>query len=425
MKRLALLGLALAACSSSPVVVPQAPTTTSTVPEPVVVEVRLSDTEAMAAQGAAVQVGDSLRLTGTEPAHLTVASNGPVTVPVTYVISGFPAGPAWSQQITAAPGATVIIEQPWRRHQQPEPPIVLAWQAAGTSAEYLEQLAGAPGVTVTSPRWWTLDADGNLVGETDPEFVAAAHDLGIDVWPYVTNGFEPVRTRLALASTADQRRLANQLSNAARLAGADGINVDFEAFSRHERDAFTDFVAILNDLVDEWGGVVSVDITAGVVPAAVLGLNRYDRRGLADAADYLALMAYDEHNRHRPFGPTASPAFTEDSLHWLLRYVDPHQVLLGLPLYGRIWDRDEPNRPTTATIGTVAELAAANPRTPDAMFGVDRVDLPDGRFLWAEDYDILAARVALAGRVGVAGTASWRLGFDTPEVWRIFSDSAG
>ena len=55
---------------------------------------------------------------------------------------------------------------------------MLAWQAAGDSDQYLEQLEGAPGLTVTSPRWWTLDADGLLVGETDPDFVASAHELG-------------------------------------------------------------------------------------------------------------------------------------------------------------------------------------------------------------------------------------------------------
>ncbi|MDH3746372.1 MAG: hypothetical protein OES47_14840, partial [Acidobacteriota bacterium] len=87
----------------------------------------------------------------------------------------------------------------------------------------------------------------------------------------------------------------------------------------------------------------------------------------------------------------------------------------------RIWDPEKLSQPTTATIGTVVELAAANDRAWDPEFGVDRVELADGRYFWAEDYETLRARLALAQRAGIAGTAAWRLGFDTAEVWTIIS----
>jgi spore germination protein YaaH len=303
-----------------------------------------------------------------------------------------------------------------------EEPIVLAWQAGGTAETYLDQLAAAPGLTVTSPRWWTLDAEGSLVGDTDPEFVTAARALGVEVWPYVTNGFEPSRTSLAIGNAPRRTLLASQLSEAARLAGAGGVNVDFEAFSPADRDNFTAFVTRLGEFVHGWGGTVSVDVTArtrefATLPEAAAPL--FDRRALAEAADYLALMAYDEHTTVRPSGPTASQEWTEAALHWLLRYVDAHQILLGIPFYARIWDPEDLNRPKTATIGTVVELAEANRRTFDPRFGIDRVDLEDGRYLWAEDYAHLADRVAFAAEAGVAGMAAWRLGFDTPEVWEI------
>ena len=425
MRRLALLGLVLAACSSGTPAVPTTPPPIAGVTAPPVAEiqVRLSDIEAAAARGVSVQVEQTVRLTGTEPVRMTLPFDRPVMLQISYVIGEMPVEPAWSQQVTAAEdGSTVlIVEQPWRQPVEAGEPVVLAWQAGGDSAGYLEQLAAAPGLTVTSPLWWTLDAEGSLAGEADPQFVTDAHKLGIDVWPYVTNGFEPARTRLAIGDEAGRRRLAGQLSEAARLSGADGVNVDFEAFSVRERDEFTAFVVELGSLVHEWGGLVSVDITAGMVPAAVLALNRYDRRALAEAADYLALMAYDEYNRTRPSGPTASLGWTEDSLYWLLRHADPHQVLLGIPLYGRIWDPEKLSQPTTATIGTVVELAAANDRAWDPEFGVDRVELADGRYFWAEDYETLRARLALAQRAGIAGTAAWRLGFDTAEVWTIIS----
>lgn len=432
MRRLAILALVLTACTgragdaptSAATSVTVLPTTTVTMPPVAAVTVRLGDIEARAATGAAIQVGETARLTGTDPAVLLLPFDRPVTLEVSYLVDGVAKDPSWTQTVQAREDGTteLVIEQPWRQPTPADEPIVLAWQAAGDSAQYLDQLEGAPGLTVTSPRWWTLDADGVLVGETDPDFVEGAHELGLQVWPYVTNGFQSARTRRALADETLRSLLAAQLSGQAQLSGADGINVDFEAFSWVDRNNFTAFVTELTELIHGWGGVVSVDVTArtdDTFPPSLINTNRYDRRALAEASDYLALMAYDEYNRYRPSGPTASQQWTEDSLHWLFRYADPHQILLGVPFYSRIWDPTDLGKPTTARIGTVVELAESNPRTVDPHFGIDRVDLEDGRYLWAEDYGNLATRIEFARQSGVAGTAAWRLGFDTPEVWEI------
>jgi spore germination protein YaaH len=388
------------------------------------VGVRLSEVEARAATGALVQVGETVRLGPGDSGVLLLPADRPVTLAINYVVDGVTTEPSWTQQVHASEDGTteVIIEQPWRHNAPEAEPIVLGWQAVGDSATYLEQLAAAPGLTVTSPRWWTLDADGLLVGETDPDFVAAAHQLGVEVWPYVTNGFEPARTHRAIGDNRQRKLLAAQLSGAAQLAGADGVNVDFEAFSPVDRDNLTAFVTELRTFVHSWGGIVSVDITSRTRNHETLSEargNLFDRRALGEVADYVALMAYDEYNRVRPSGPTASQEWAEDALYWLLRYTNPGQVLLGVPFYSRIWDPEDLLRPTTATIGTVVELADANPRTFDPEFGIDRVDLDDGRFLWAEDYDHLANRIELAREAGVAGIAIWRIGFDTPETWEI------
>ena len=437
MKRLAGLALVLAACTGGsggePALVtgstsPPASTTTVTAPPLAEVVVRLSEAEALAATGARVQVGQSVRLTGTEPARLALPFDRPITLPITYLVDGVATEPVWTQVVQAVEDGTVelVIEQPWRDPQPVTEPIVMAWQSGGDSDTYLEQLEAAPGLTVTSPRWWSIDRNGLLVGQTDPAFVEAAHELGVQVWPYLVNGFEPARTRRLLGDSRNRRLVAAQVSGQAQLAGVDGVNVDFEAFSFIDRDNFTAFIEELAGFVHAWGGIVSVDITARTRSFATLAESRgnlYDRRALAETADYLALMAYDQHTRVNPAGPTASEDWAEGAMHWLLRHVDAHQVLLGVPFYARIWNPEEPAKPQTATIGTVEELAEANPRTFDPAFDLDRVDLEDGRFFWAEDYDNLRDRLAFAREVGAAGTAAWRLGFDTPEVWEIYEES--
>jgi spore germination protein YaaH len=431
MKRLIMLAVIVAACSggeadteTSPPEGTVPPATTVTTAPVTPVRVRLSEAEARAATGALIQVGQTMQLGPNGAEILLLPYDRPVTLTINYLVDGMATEPSWTQQVQASADGTteLVIEQPWRRAAPEAEPVVLGWQAVGDSATYLAQLAATPGLTVTSPLWWTLNADGLLVGETDADFVAAAHDMGIEVWPYVTNGFEPARTRRALGDNRDRKLLAAQLSGAAQLAGADGVNVDFEAFSSVDRDNFTAFVRDLSTFVHGWGGVVSVDITSRTRSFATReeadGM-LFDRRALAEVTDYLALMAYDEYNRFRPSGPTASQAWAEEALHWLLRYADAHEVLLGVPFYSRIWNPEDLTAPTTATIGEVVVLAESNPRTFDPQFGIDRVDLDDGRYLWAEDYENLADRIELARAAGVAGVAVWRIGFDTPEAWEI------
>lgn len=436
MKRLVLAAVVLAACStgsdtttstSAAGVPTTAPPNTTTTLVPVTgLRVALSEVEGAAAFGARVQVGDTVQLAPGETGVVMVRFDQPVTLNIHYVVDGEKVEPSWTQTVEATGDGTseLIIEQPWRRVVPPQDPIVLGWQAFGDSGRYREELAAAPGLTVTSPRWWSLDEEGFLIGETDPDFVAAAHEMGLEVWPYAGNGFDPVRTRRALAAPQQRKLLAAQLSGGAQLAGADGVNIDYESFSSVDRDTFVDFVAQLTEFVHGWGGVVSVDITVrtrdfATTPEAIYDI--FDRRALAEASDYLALMAYDEYTTVRPAGPTASHEWAEQAVYWLMRYVDPHQILLGIPFYSRIWNPEDLNKPKAADVGTIVELAESNPREFDPEFGLDRVELEDGRFFWAEDYDSLAIRMTLARESGVAGIAAWRLGFDSPEVWPIIA----
>jgi len=434
MKRLVLAAVLLAACNSggeasttssvSPVGTTAPSVTTTTQPPLASVRVTLSEVESAAAFGATIQVGDSVQLAPEDSAVVMVRSDQPVTLDIHYVVDGEEVEPSWTQTVeAAADGSTeLIVEQPWRRTVAPQDPIVLGWQAFGTPERYLGELQAAPGLTVTSPRWWSLDEEGFLIGETDPEFVGNAHEMGLKVWPYAGNAFDPVRTRRALAAPQQRKLLAAQLSAGAQLAGADGVNIDYESFSSADRDTFVDFVAQLTEFVHGWGGVVSVDITVRTrdfttVPEASYDI--FDRRALAEVSDYLALMAYDEYTTVRPAGPTASHEWAEKAVYWLMRYVDPHQILLGIPFYSRIWNPEDLNKPKAADIGTIVELAESNPGTFDPEFELDRVELEDGRFFWAEDYDSMAIRMELARDSGVAGVAAWRLGFDTPELWPI------
>ena len=184
-----------------------------------------------------------------------------------------------------------------------------------------------------------------------------------------------------------------------------------------------EFVAALTDHLHEWGGVVSVD----AVPRSddwVVSPEEYEfcstaplRRELAAASDFMILMAYDQHNGLRPVGPVADPEWVEEILAYELRYSDPHQLILGVPMYGRIWNEADVESPRAIGIGAIAATADAGVVEDDPEFSVPRVDLDNGRFTWLEDYAAFRVRAELVPEYGLSGWAAWRLGLDTPEAW--------
>ena len=328
--------------------------------------------------------------------------------------------PTWTQQVGAGPFETVV--QPWRgTRPTAEGGIRLAWQATGTTHRYVAELDRAPGLTVTSPVWWFLSADGELTSDADPVLVDAAHERGIAVWPAIAS-LDADRIH---AGMADPDGLAVAVAAAAERLAADGVNVDLEGYRHEDAAAVAEFVEALAAAVHEWGGVVSIDLIPRsdgweiTPPELEFWSSAPDRRRLAAAVDYVVLMAYDQFNRYRPAGPVSGPAWVEETLRYLLRHADADRVILGVPFYGRVWDPDDLFAPRALGGGAMAELAASGEREYDVPFGVDRVDLPDGRFLWVETAVDLAP--GLVDRYGLASIAGWRLGLDDREVWGVLA----
>jgi spore germination protein YaaH len=345
-------------------------------------------------------------------------------------LDGEPRGVAW-HQVADMPVTT--IRQPWRGQGEckvtlpdgSSAPVVLVWQSGGSSATYVEQLDGAGGVvTVVSPVWWRMGADGSVVSSVDPGYVDAVHDRNVAIWPAIA-GFDANTHHLVFSDSRRRSKLAVEISEAAQRIGADGVNIDIEGYRTEDSDGFLVFVEELAALVHDWGGVVSHDL----VPRSdtwELGAEELSfwstapqRTELSTTTDCTVLMAYDQYNRYRPAGPVASPQWVEEVLVHALRHTDPAQLVLGVPFYGRVWDPDDLERPRAIGMGDLELLIGKGKVSFDTSYGLDRVDLDDGRFFWVETTAGLEHRFDLVTEYGLAGWAAWRFGFDNLEIWNL------
>jgi len=150
----------------------------------------------------------------------------------------------------------------------------------------------------------------------------------------------------------------------------------------------------------------------------------FDFRGLGGVADFLVLMAYDQHTPSTPPGPVAGYDWAKAALDYALRCVPPAKLLLGLPLYGREWDE-------TARAATSHSLAykdlkhflenPASERHWDDLSRTSWFQLREGdtlRTAWFDDARSLREKLRLVPLYHLRGYAAWRLGVEDPEFWQ-------
>lgn len=309
--------------------------------------------------------------------------------------------------------------------------VNLTWEAVYQVAPKPASIGELPGVNVVSPTWFSLiDGEGNVKSKADSAYVNWAHNQGMQVWGLFSNSFEPDLTTEALSSFDKRMTTILQMLHYAKLYDLDGINIDYENVYTKDGPNLTQFMRELRPLASEYGLVVSIDVTPksnSEMWSAFL-----DRRALAPVVDYLILMAYDEHWAASPVsGSVASLPWVEASVNRILQEdgVDPDQMILGIPLYTRVWSETKVDGKTEVKSKAIGmkkakEIIETYKLTPEfsADTGQNYVEYKEGDVLnriWLEDAVSLQSRVDLAKSLGLAGVATWTRSFGSAEAWDV------
>ena len=307
-------------------------------------------------------------------------------------------------------------------------PINLTWDYtyAEHSEDKINQIKDIKGLDVIIPTWFSIrNGNGDMIDRGNQNYIKKYKDLGIDVWAYLDNSFDPNITHEALSNENTRKKVINKTLELCKKYGMKGINIDFEHTKIDDRDYITDFVREFRQAAGD-DFIITVDVTPQI--SADVTKEPYDRKSLAEIADYMVVMAYDQHwGSSDKAGSVAQYKWVEGSVNVLFRNIPNKKMILGVPLYTRIW-KEAGGKVTSKTISMdeVARIIAAKGLKPvwDKESQQNYIEYQENNAdykIWIEDANSLEKKVSLVNKYNLAGVGSWRLGFETPNIWDVIS----
>lgn len=307
--------------------------------------------------------------------------------------------------------------------------INLAWHnvagPAGNDTMY-GLTANTHDINVISPTWFALsDNYGNISDFGSSSYVDAAHNMGMEVWPVISNFVMPdVDTYEVLSRTSVREYLIDGIMELVHQYGVEGINVDFEDLSVSCGQPFVEFIRELSVRCHQDGIVLSVD---NYVPLG--NTDYYGREEQGVFADYVIIMGYDEHYKgSEEAGSVASIGYVEQGILKTMEDVPASHIINGIPFYMRIWE----------TTGTEVDSQAVGMEMAKNWVSDHGVSLQwdettcqnYGEYMsgdtihqiWMEDAESIRVKLNVMDANNLGGVASWCLGFETPDIWDVISE---
>lgn len=159
----------------------------------------------------------------------------------------------------------------------------------------------------------------------------------------------------------------------------------------------------------------------------------YDFKKLGEVADFVSIMAYNQHGGVTTPGSTASIQWVEAAIKYALQFIPAQKISLGIPDYSTYWftgtDTGRSSGKTAVqSEGITFEKAMsiinrnkANLQWDDAA----KIQYAIYERNWLNEYIYLendksfAAKLALAKKYNLRGISVFDLGTEDPKIWEL------
>ncbi|BCN32821.1 glycosyl hydrolase family 18 protein [Anaeromicropila herbilytica] len=290
----------------------------------------------------------------------------------------------------------------------------------------LGMLENTKGLTTISPTWFSvISNNGEISSLASDTYVNRAHDNGIEVWALVDDFNVEVDINKVLSRTSSREKLINELIAKTIQYNLDGINVDFENIKQKTGIHYIEFIRELSVKCRNNGIVLSID---NYVPMPYS--RYYDREEQGVVADYIIIMAYDEHTASsEESGSVSSIGYVQTAIKNTLELAPKNKIVMGIPFYTRLWKEVTENGETKISAEAysmpmaedIVQAAGAKKRWDDTTKQYYAEYKKDGATykIWLEEEKSIEAKMQLINASNLAGVAEWRLGFEKNSIWNV------
>src|SRR5579863_10203095 len=224
-----------------------------------------------------------------------------------------------------------------------------------------------------------------------------------------------------LANPAARGNLVRDLSDFVVQAHEAGLVVDFEEIPEKSQDNFQDFIEALAPALHAHSLKLMVALPARD--------DEYDYEFFGKQADAIVLMNYDEHWLTSGPGPIASQDWYMDNLREVMKVVPAQKIVVTVGNYAYDWS-EAPKKANEPAQSLTIQDALLHASESESTVEFDPVSL-NPHYSYSDEHDhvhqvwMLDAVTAYnelraSERLGVQGTALWRLGSSDSSMWPIW-----
>ena len=307
-------------------------------------------------------------------------------------------------------------------------PMTIGFYVNWDDTSYPALKRALPALDWLVPAWLTLHAKETDIGyEPDRAALDLIHRTkpSLPILPLLQNASEdvwdgPGLARM-LALPASRAHLIERLTDVLDKNRFHGVVLDFEQVPPAAQADLQTFVAELGAAFKPHRWLVAI--------AVPFDDTAWNYQAYGKSADFVVLMAYDQHWSEGEAGAIAGQSWFEDTLAKRMEGLDPSRTIVALGGYGYDWVKGEEASDLTFQ---EAMLAA---RDSEADIEFDDASLnphfsyveDDGKAhdVWFLDGVTAYNQINEADRYRVAGYALWRLGSEDPSIWNVLGKPYG
>lgn len=286
-------------------------------------------------------------------------------------------------------------------------------------------------IKTIAPFWATLDENGMVNdrgGNDHASVLSFAHQNNVSVLLMVNNakqegqGNTPIHT--ILSTPALRTKAINNLEAYIKKYNLDGINIDFEMVDSSDKDNLSAFMKELSLRLKPQGYIISIDVFPKQNESNDVSI-AYDYAQLANYADKIILMTYDNHGSWSDAGPIADINWVEKNLKYALQFIPKNKLFIGIAAYGYDWSSKGVESLEYAPIMKLSQqfnspiLWDESAKSPHFSYtGSDGIS----HQVWYENKESLQYKLDLVTKYDIAGAALWKLGEEDPGYWDVFKN---